>query len=157
MTTLASARPRTAPERLVAILPLLEFFRQSRAGCTVTIVLSDGSKPRTSKDVVADIAAQHRISPSTICKWYSRFQRGCYAALANRRRCDAYFTERPDAAELLARLLSKKYSAQEIYETLRRAVPAPAPCYVTVAGYCRRLKAQARAARRRGKQHGAVA
>jgi hypothetical protein len=152
-----SSKPRNAPQRLVAILPLLEFFRQRRAGCAITAVLSNGRKPSTSNDVVADIAAQHGIAPATVWRWCAAFQRGRYAGLARRMRSDAYFVRRPDAAELLARLLKKKRSARAICETLRRAVPAPAPSYATVCKHVRRLRAQARAARRRGKQQGAVA
>ncbi|MBZ5627730.1 MAG: helix-turn-helix domain-containing protein [Acidobacteriia bacterium] len=154
----ADARPRSAPQRLVALVPLLEFFRQRRAGRAITVVLSDGRKARTAREIALDIAQQHGISRATVWRWHARYKPG---DLARRRRSDAgaslYFQRRPDAAALLARLLKKKRSAQEIYETLRRAVPAPAPCYGTVATYSRRLRAQARAARRRRKQPGAVA
>ena len=148
-----SSKPHTAPQQLVAILPLLEFFRQRRAGCTITVVLSDGRTPRTARDLAADIAARHRVAPSTIWRWLRRYRPG---DLARRMRSDRgtsyYFARRPDAGYLLAHLLEKKRSAQEIYETLRRAVPAPAPCYATVAAYCSRLLAQRRSARRRDKQ-----
>jgi hypothetical protein len=146
-------RSKTAPERLIAILPLLEFFRQRRAGCTVTVRCSDGSKPRTSNDLVADIAAQHGISPKTAWAWFSAYEGGRYAGLARRRRSDAYFSRQPRAAKLLADLLRKKRSARAIYETLQHALPAPAPCYSTVRVEVRRLRAQRRATRRRGGSH----
>ncbi|MGB9106090.1 MAG: hypothetical protein WCC59_15125, partial [Terriglobales bacterium] len=104
---LKSARPRTAPERLIALLPLVEFFRQRRAGCTVTTVLSDASLPRRSEDIVRDIASRHRVGRSTVWRWYTALKGagGCaaYVALMRRPRSDRgrarYFENRPYVAE----------------------------------------------------------
>ncbi|MGA2330099.1 MAG: hypothetical protein ABSH05_28005 [Bryobacteraceae bacterium] len=156
MTTPRSRAHLTTRERLIAVLDVLEFRRQQRRG-HITMLLSNGRRPRILTDIVADAAQRWGVSPKSVWRWLGLYDRGAFDALARRTRSDSYFARRPDAAELAARLLEKKRSAQEIHETLRLAVPAPAPCYPTVASYCRRLRAERRAARRCGKQHGAVA
>jgi hypothetical protein len=148
MTRTAQHRHLAPPQRLAALADLLEFRRQQRLG-RITMILSSGRRPRTVTDVVVDAAQQWGVSVNSLWRWISLYDRGNFESLARSGRGDSYFVRRADVAELAARLLSEKYSARAIHETLLRAVPAPAPSYPTVCKYARRLRAEARAARRR--------
>ena len=155
-----ASKPRTATQRLVAIVPLLDFLRQKRGGCTITVLLSNGRKPDTSEEIAADIALQCGVCLRSIWRWYDAFKQaggcaGC-AALQRRKRCDCgssrWFGSRPKAAKLLARLiLIQKSTARVAHYELQRSL-GQAPCYPTVANRARQLKNAARAARRRGTQ-----
>lgn len=141
---------RTASERLLVISPLLEFlcFNKRRRGATTSI---------RARDIAKEISKRHGIGCSTVWRWVGQFTssggRSAYRALARRTRSDAgvsrFFRSRPEVAESLAQLLRGKRSARQIHESLRHSIPAPVPCYGTIAIYCRRLRAERRAARRR--------
>ncbi|MBZ5570228.1 MAG: hypothetical protein LAN64_20610 [Acidobacteriia bacterium] len=155
-----SSKPRTAPERLLAILPLLQYFWQLRAGCAITVVLSNGRKAGTSETIAADIALQCGVCLRSIWRWYDAFKQagGCagFAALMRRKRSDKgkrrYFDERPYVAQLLAKLIfRKKLSAKAAYDSISGHIAEP-PCYQTVCRELKRVRAQARAARRRRKR-----
>lgn len=157
-----TSKPRTAAERLTAIVPLVEYLTRKAAGRAPAVTLADGSVPRTSEDVAHDIAGQRGISRGSVWRWYMLFERagGCsaYAALARRTRSDKnrrrYFEARPYVAELLARLvLRKKLSPKAAHDSIRSHISQP-PCLSTVLAEVRRLRPRSRAARRHERKGG---
>jgi hypothetical protein len=78
-------RLRGAPERMLAIVPMLELsllrerrkLRPRAARCRVTL-----------SGLATQIASEQKVSTRSVWRWYGKFQKSSYRALANRLRSD---------------------------------------------------------------------
>lgn len=112
-------------DRLLAILPLLEYRAQSQRV----------KLPATLSHITKEIAARHGVCERTVRRWNTRFLRHGFAGLFHRRRDagQSRFAKRhPQILDMIRALLSEGRSDFAIFNSLRIALGAGAPAYETV-------------------------
>ncbi len=139
-----------ARAKLKAIEPLLD-FRQGTNGHRPAMRLGDGRTVNTLNDLVAYIAAQQKppVSSRTVYRWLGRFDKGGYAALAEKPRKDKgqsrFFEEHPTGASFLEqKFLNEGLSREMAWEALCRAWKdidgrGEPPCYGTARSFLNSL------------------
>jgi putative transposase len=135
-----------AAKRLGIISPLLEFKRRTN-GHRPVIHLGDGRTIENIRDLADYVGMQHNLSRATLMRWYSRFQKSGYTALARSARNDRgqsrFFSDWPQLAELAqSKYLAERLSIQMSHEALCREcerMRIEPPCYTTVREYLNAL------------------
>ena len=134
----------TAPERMHALVPILEFRRLRRRNGKRGMSLPDGTAAHTEDQVVRFVASQTGVSPASVWNWFARYRRGGYNSLANRPRSDkgisTYFSTHPAALAILRQAARRGLSASACHSLLCERVEAP-PSLPTVFKIHRRLVA----------------
>ena len=91
--------------------------------------------------IAEQIAADHELSLSTVWGWYSRWKRGGFAALAQKRRTDIGRSNRllkkPYFKGAIRLMLDMGYSPFFIWKNLRPSYGHNAPSYGVVLNYAR--------------------
>lgn len=123
----ATARSRlTATDRLLAIVPLLEYRERSQRG---------KKPPTTLAHITEEIAAQHGVCTRTVRRWYTRFLHHGFAGLVRRRR-DAgqsrFAKSHPEVLDMVRARMGSGRSDFAIFNSLRLVLGPGAPAYETV-------------------------
>jgi len=122
----------TAADKLFAIARLLRWNRE-RSSATLT-------------ELVAQIAAENSVCTRTVRIWHADFQRGGFAALAQKPRSDRgrsrYFSKYPWVEPLIRAGIDRGCSVLAISDMLQFSFRGDAPSRETVRAYVNRYRAQ---------------
>jgi hypothetical protein len=141
--SLSEEQEKQADYRYQTIAPLIR-FSQCPKERRPTIRLQDGREINNLDALAEYVADQHSTSPQTVWRWYGRFRRLGYAALADNARSDKgssrFFSSHPEAERLVkSKYLAERLSIAQAYDALRREFPNDCPCYDTVRDFLRSL------------------
>jgi len=153
-----------ARARLKAIEPYLDAQQQRKKGHSAEIRLANGKTVRTMDEFAEYIGSQQSppVGKQAIWEWVARFNKGGYAALADRPRKDKdksrFFEEHTAAALFLQnKFLHEGLSREMAWEALVRewkkiGEKGEAPCYDTARNYLNALPNPAKVLGREGGQ-----
>ncbi len=146
----------SAEQRLVAIIPMLEFTRRKKRGerLPMQLKLADGSTVSVSTfdELARSISASIGVSPRTVWNWYCKYKHRQYSGLAHVRAdrgVSRAFAHNFKAKLLLQKACHAGASAACIHRTLKIKFGAEAPCYATVRAHCKAIERGKRGSARR--------
>jgi hypothetical protein len=135
----------TGPRRFSAadrLLIIADLFEHNRAR----------TDPRPSiAALTRQVATREGVSSRSIRRWYGRFKRGGYAALANSPRCDIgrsrWIDRHPDAQQVILTGMSQRRSVLAIWRSVGLLYGSDeTPNYSTIYKYTKRQQKAAREA-----------
>ncbi len=131
----------TAVDRLMAIAPMLEHNRLYARRYKMRPPLTQ---------IASQVAAEQGVCSSTIWRWYRKFKKGGYAALAHTRRDrgrSRYMDQHPEVERMVRGRVAAGRSAFFVWRTLGTSLgPDEMPSYTTVRMHLKRQKALGRRA-----------
>jgi hypothetical protein len=151
-------RRYSGSERLAAIIPMLEFRRLHRQGKNPVTRGANGEELRTLVQLARYIAGICNVNPRTVWKWYCKYNKGSYDALAHARSDrgrSRFFRKHP----AIALFVEHKYRAErtpaaEIHAELASELKDKTPSLATLRTYLKSLPRPRRGApEKRGGRH----
>ena len=144
-----TGRQRYSPEqRLLAIAPMLSHNRRRESAAQAfregdrlgrfSVGAAQGQRPSLGC-IAKQLAAEHKVSYSTIWRWYCRYQRGGYRALVRKRRVNigrsSFLWRHPRWRRVIAARLSAGQSPFALAQDLARLFGSGAPKYGIILKY----------------------
>src|SRR3989442_10520996 len=117
--------PSTARGRFRVILPLLRFRSRQAVGENPKVLLPSGAEIFAFTELARCRARQSHVSERQVFRWLKLFERGGYAALADRPRKDKgvsrFFSKRPLVVAFVVTRYLEGWHVVSIHEALRMA------------------------------------